>query len=279
MDFNQFFEIYQEITKECPFSNDPTETFYYNEQDKLDNNLLVQKCIEIDISGAFPSLCKYIFGADHPFVKKIFEFDNKFERNKFIAVQMTHNNNLIENGLKLLNSYCKIVSLGYVYNNFANVTIIEYKKDGCIFTGSLNYNKNDDFNNYIQTDMGIQFHIDLISQYLRFNKTSIFNYLNKPIEVKGKYKNCPKYLQETMLPKIFNGEFFKSQESQNGIKKIYSELYYQILYNGALRSDTNYYYKFNNKFIQSNGELNVTPANPKYVLFNFLFPIITLIKT
>jgi hypothetical protein len=278
LNFNQFFGIYKEITKECPFSNDPTETFYYNEQDHLKNNLLVNQCIELDISSAFPTICAYVFGKDSPFVKKIYEFDNKFERNKFIAIQLTHNNNLIKDGLKLLNSYCKIIILGYIYNNFSNITIIEYKKDGAVFTGTLNYNKNDEFNNFIEIQMGIIFHIDLINQYIRFNRTSIYNYLNKPLEIKGMYKDCPIYLKEIILPSIFNGEFFNNNELMTNLKKIYTELYYIILYNGELYQDINYYYKFKNKFMQPNSSLDIIQVNPKFILFNFLYPIITLIK-
>ena len=278
MNFDQFFNIYKDITSECPFNTNPQEIYFYNEQEHLKNNLLVNQCIEIDISGAFPSLCSYIFGENAPFVKKIFEFDNKFERNKFIAIQLTYNNNLIKDGLKLLNSYCKLIILGYIYNNFTNITIIEYKKDGAVFTGNLNYNKNEEFNEFIEKQMKIQFHIDLIKTYVRFNKTSIFNYLNKDLTIKGMYKDCPLYLQEILIS-VFNGEIFEDKETLTEIKKIYSELYYIILYNGALHNDINYYYKFNNKFMQLNGSLDITPTNPKYVLFNFLYPIITLIRS
>ena len=278
MNFDQFFNIYKDITSECPFNTNPQEIYFYNEQEHLKNNLLVNQCIELDISSAFPSLCLYIFGADHPFVKKIYEFDNKFDRNKFIAIQLTHNNNLIKDGLKLLNSYCKLIILGYIYNNFTNITIIEYKKDGAVFTGTLNYNKNDEFNNFIEKQMGIIFHIDLIKTYIRFNRTSVYNYLNKPTEIKGMYKNIPEYLNKIVLPKIFNGEIFNDKELLGEIKKIYCELYYRILYSGGLYADINYYYKFNNKFMQGNGTPDMTQANPKFVLFNFLYPIITLIR-
>lgn len=281
MNFDEFFKKYKQITVECPFNTDPGDTFYYSEQEHLKSNLLVQKCIELDISSAFPTICTYAFGKEHQFVQKIFSFEDKFERNKFIAISMTHNEQLINeiggNGLKILNSYCKIISLGYIYNNFADITIIEYKKDGAIFTGTLKYDKDDEFNSFIEKTIGIRFHIDLINNYIRFNKTSVFDYLNKGIIIKGNYKDCPDYLKDIILPSIFNGEFFNGELIET-VKKIYSPLYYQILYRGELYSEIGYYYKFKNRWIQPNGELNMNIAEPKYILYNFIYPIIAILK-
>jgi hypothetical protein len=142
----------------------------------------------------------------------------------------------------------------------------------------LNYAVNEEFNKFIENVIDIKFHIDLIRTYIRFNKTSVFDYLNKPIEIKGKYKSPPIYLIDNILPKVFNKEFFNDSQLQRNIKDIYTELYYEILYKGGLHKDVTEYYKFSNKFVQSNGELQVTPTNPKFILFHFLYPIITLTK-
>ena len=269
-----WLEYYNEITKDCPFSNDPSETFYYSEQEHLTTNLLARECIEMDIASAFPSLCKFIFGVNHPFVQQIFSFEDKFERNKFIAVNLTHKDYNLD--LKTLNSYCKFVILGYVYNNFNNINIIEYKKDGVIFTGNYNYdNVNIDFNNYIENDIGINFHIDKVELYIRFNKTSIFKYVNK-FSIKGKYKDPPKFLMNNILPAILAKDF--SVDILSEVKYHYNDLFYEVLSLAKLGQDTNHYYKFNNKFIQKNGDLSYNPASPRNILTYFLYPIIAILK-
>ena len=267
-------EFYKEITKDCPFNTDPTEIFYYAEQEHLNTNLLARNCIEIDIASAFPSLCKFIFGEHHPFVQKIYEFEDKFERNKFIAINLTHKDYNLD--LKTLNSWCKFIILGYVYNNFNNISILEYKKDGIIFNGSYKYeDANDEFNKYIEDLIGIKFHVDIVHLYIRFNKTSIFKYTDK-IVIKGKYKSPPKFITDYILPQILDKNF--SIELLSSIKYYYSDLFYELINNAKLGYELNEYYRFNNKFIQNNGDLTHLPSNPKNILMYFLYPIITLLR-
>jgi hypothetical protein len=273
MNINEFINVYKDITSECPFNTDPSDIFYYAEQEHLNSDLLAADCIEIDITAAFPTLCKYLFGETHPFVQKIFSFENKIERNKFIAINLTHNQNLSNtigvNGLKTLNSYCKLIVLGFLYNNFENINILEYKKDGVIFSGNVKY---DEFNNFIENIIGIQFHIDKVKTYLRFKKTSIFQYENK-ISVKGKYKDPPAFITEQIFPRIFNKDY-----DILFIKQYYNDLYFKLLLQGDQLLGIQHYYKFKTKFIHDTGDLNVLPSNPKNVLFHFLYPIITLLK-
>lgn len=269
-----YIKHYQEITKDCPFNTDPTEIFYYAEQKHLETNLLVRESIEIDIASAFPSLCKFLLGENHPFVQKIFEFTDKLERNKFISINLTHKDFNIN--LKNLNSWSKFIVLGYIYNNFNNVNIIEYKKDGALFTGNYKYDDaNKEFNDYIENVINIEFHIDKVDLYIRFNDTSIFKYGEK-ISVKGKYKNIPMFLSEKVLSSILNKDF--DIEVLTLVKYHYSDLYYEILTAANLGQELNYYYKFSKKFIQKDGSLDFSPANPKNIFIYFLYPIITMLR-
>jgi hypothetical protein len=269
-----YINHYREITKDCPFNTDPSETFFYAEQEHLDTNLLARQAIEIDIASAFPSLCKFLLGENHIFVQKIFEHEDKFERNKFIAINLTHKDYDIN--LKTLNAYCKFIILGYIYNNFDNVNIIEYKKDGALFTGTYKYDEaNKEFNEYIEETIGIEFHIDRVDLYIRFNKTSVFKYGDK-ISVKGKYKEPPLFLMEKILPTILNNDF--DVKVLELVKFHFSDLYYEILTAANLGQELSYYYKFNKKFIQRDGELEFTPANPKNILIHFLYPIMAMLR-
>jgi hypothetical protein len=269
----KWIDFYTEITKECSFNTDPSEIFYYAEQDHLDTNLLARNLIEIDIASAFPTLCKFIFGLEHPFVQKLFEFEDKLERNKFIAINLTHKDYNLN--LKDLNAWCKFIILGYIYNNFYNVNIVEYKKDGAIFTGVYKYDEsNSEFNNYIENEIGIEFHIDEVKSYIRFNRTSIFQYKEK-ISVKGKYKDPPIFIKES-LNSILSQDL--DLEFLNDIKKYYNDVFFEILKMGAVSQEMMYYYKFNNKYIQKNGDLSYEPSSPKNILIHFLYPIISMTR-
>jgi len=269
----KWINYYREITQECPFNTDPSETFYYAEQDHLDTNLLARNCIEIDIASAFPTLCKFIFGIEHPFVQQLLQIDNKLERNKFISINLTHKDYGLD--LKTLNAWSKFIILGYIYNNFSNVNIIEYKKDGALFTGLYKYDDvNSEFNEYIEKEIAINFHIDKVISYIRLNKTSLFHY-NERIDVKGRYKDPPKYIQQ-ILPTIFEKDF--DHDLLNDIKLYYSDLYFEILKKGHLTQDLAFYYKFNNKFIQKDGNLGHSPSSPKNILIYFIYPIMSMLR-
>jgi len=262
----KWLDFYQEITKTCPFNTSPSESFYYTEQDHLETDLLVRNCIEIDISSAFPSLCKFLFGENHPLVQKIFSFDNKFERNKFIAISLTHQNYNIN--LKALNSWCKFIILGYIYNNFTNVNIIEYKKDGALFTGIYKYDEaSNEFNSYIEDEINIKFHIEKVSLYVRFNKTSIFQYNNK-VSVKGKYKEPPEFIKDLI----------NNNSEMNNIKLYYSDFFCELLKLSNLTQEIQYYYKFNGKFIQRDGSLSFELSSPKNILIYFIYPLLSIIQ-
>jgi len=269
----KWLTYYREITQDCPFNTDPTEIFYYAEQDHLDTNLLVRNCIEIDIASAFPTLCKFIFGVNHPFVQQLLQIDNKLERNKFISINLTHNDYGLD--LKTLNAWSKFIILGYIYNNFSNINIIEYKKDGVLFTGIYKYDDiNSEFNEYIENEISINFHIDKVISYMRLNKTSIIQY-DDHISIKGRYKDPPEYIQR-ILPTIFEKEF--PHELLNDIKLYYSDLYFEVLKKGHLVQDLLFYYKFNNKFIQKDGDLNHLPSSPKNILIYFIYPIMSMLR-
>jgi hypothetical protein len=174
--------------------------------------------------------------------------------------------------------YSKMFCLGKIYNEYGNINILEYKKDGAIFSGNmLDVSNSTNFTNYLRNN-NVLFHIEKIKNYMRFNKTSIYQYLNGNIEIKGQLKNPPLYISKTLLPSIFSGEGSTLLDLNN----IYSRSYMEILKKSGNFEKYKQYYVFDNsKVINQNGTLekSILAANPKWILRYFVYPVLSLIRS
>lgn len=273
-----FLEEYTKLTEKCAISKLGEKfTFYY--ADNNDVQVLARDCIELDIRSAFPTICKLMFGEDHAFVKKIFEIDNKFERNKFIAITLTAQSKIDNREyLKELNNYCKLIIFGKAFNNYNNISILEFKKDGLLFNGESIESQYGKVEETLE-EKGITFNRMFVRMYLRFNKTSIYQYDNDTV-VKGKFKDCPQFLHDEVFPSLFK------EGNINNIKKIkqvYSKKFFEILKHNHLIDKIRYYYGFSNNQFLVEGSTEFTKSinniNPNQVLIQFLYPIISLIKS
>jgi hypothetical protein len=274
-----FNDEYAKLTDTCKISK-LTEIFSFYYADTNDVQVLARECIELDIRSAFPTICRLMFGEDHAFVKKIFEIDNKFERNKFIAITLKKQGEIDNRKyLEELNSYCKLIIFGKVYNNYDNVEILEYKKDGLLFNGELrdvpHFKSVEDYLEKGQITFGKMF----VRMYIRFNKTSIYQYDNNT-EIKGKFKECPLFIYEEVLPILLREEKLDG----NKIKKIYTKEFFEILKQNTIMSKIKYYYGFGSEttqFLDLTGKLtkSVNQIDPNQVLIKFLYPIISLLRS
>jgi hypothetical protein len=277
-----FLDEYSQLTSKCPISK-LGEIFSYYYADINDVHILARDCIELDIRSAFPTICKIMFGEDNAFVKKIFSIEDKFERNKFIAIKLkakqereNHHTKYIED----LNNYCKQFTFGKVYNNYNDVNILEYKKDSLLFNGETSdpiFQSVEDCLN----DNNVEFRETKIDSYIRFEKTSI--YVNsKNIIVKGKFKDCPEFIIDEVLPELLINNNLYNFNNLNKIKTKYSNKYFEILKQNNLINKIKYYYSFgDNQFLDSNGKFtkSIRDIDPNQILIKFLYPIISLLRS
>lgn len=278
-------QAYSDLTTKCSI-NKLGENINYYQSDDLSSNILVRNCIEIDMISAFPNICRYLFFTIDPnFVIQLTEITDKLKRNIFLTNYLKDKGNKEgRNYLIELNNYAKMLTLGYIYNNYDNVNILEFKKDGALFVGELIHPKNPKFNKFTK-DYGFNFHLTAVKLYLRFNKTSIYKYPEKHI-VKGKYKDPPKFIQDHVLDILIDQEDIYSQKLIN-IAKIYSLSYYKILRYSELYEDIRNNYAFaGNKYITTQNKLeqisiihkNLDAIHPFLVLNQFIYPIISLFR-
>ena len=277
-----FLDEYNLLTSKCPISK-LGEIFSYYYADINDVHILARDCIELDIRSAFPTICKIMFGEDNAFVKRIFSIEDKFERNKFIAIKLKAKQERENNKTKYieeLNNYCKQFTFGKVYNNYNDVNILEYKKDSLLFNGEI---RDSPIFQYIEeciNDNNVEFRESKVNIYIRFEKTSIYNYDNE-IVVKGKFKDCPQFILEEVLPNVLlNGEVYNFN-FLNKVKTKYSEKYFEILKQNNLINKIKYYFSFNGQFLDKDGKFtkNINEICPSMVLIKFLYPIISLLRS
>jgi hypothetical protein len=275
---NTLYSIYSQLTKNCEICKIGDHVVYYK-QKEINNPLACKNLIDLDIKSAFPTLCGVLFGKNSTFVKNIENKQTKLEKNIFISNTLkdlekeTGDNYLIQ-----LNYLSKMIILGYIFNKYEEIDIIEYKKDGVLFSGNEVDEKNLDFNFFLEEN-NIQFKKKEILKYLRFDNTSFYLDEKKEMDVKGKYKEPPIHLNDSIL-KILNyetdNEFFKD------LKKIYSKEYYTILFKTNSFSEIKYYYGFSkgNKFL--NNELKFENLNfninPRIILIQIIYPIVNLLR-
>lgn len=272
---------YISITENCPIGElGAPFTFYY--ADKANSNILANNVIEIDIVKAGPTMCRILFG-NTPFVQKLFEIEDKKERSKMISTTIKEwDEKYNTNYTTELNILNKISVIGYVYALFEDIHILEYVKDGIIFSGiKTKPNKlKKDFVNCLQS-CSVDFHEDNIKTYMRFNKTTIIKYKND-LKIKGIYNSAPEFICD-IINKLCNGEIYNN-ELLFKIKHIYSNKFYQVLKESNLVDLINYYYSFTNssspKYLDFDNSFigSRYKINPKNYLFNIVYPILTLLR-
>jgi hypothetical protein len=270
---------YSSITAECDINKlGPPFTFYLSDNSK--SNVYCKNLVYVDLKSAYPSISKIYFGKDSDFVKEIESKPNKFEKNKFIATTLksasdTHENNyLIE-----YNIICKLITLGYIYTKFKEITIIEFIKDGAIIKyGYINSNLDQNqkqFLNFIN-DYGLIFHEDNIDSYIRINKTTILK-SNTGLKLKGKYKNAPEYIVH-IIDMFLNGNIYDTS-LLNSIKYVYDDTFSKIIILSRMIDEINSFYSFNETFLNSFGDLsNLQSFNSKAYLIYILYPVLSLLR-
>ena len=281
---NKIIPLYSKITKYCKINN-LGPPFAYFEADSINSHVYTTNLIELDVSAAFPNICRFYFGKDHPFVKKIFSIENKRKRNIFISITLTEQSKIDKkNYLQELNLWCKILILGYTYALYDDVNILEYKKDGLLFKGNQKINLTDEGSEFLSflENGKIQFHNTLILQYARFHQTSLYD-INKKLTVKGYYKDFPKYFKQQVIKLFINGRIYDNELLYN-IKEKYSYVYSQILIKSNLNELFNDTYAFiknsEPRYITISGKLvkNKSILNAKTYLTYIIYPLLSLLK-
>lgn len=279
------FRTYSILTKDCPINKIGEDINYY-QSDKLGSNLLVRNCIELDMDGAFPNICRYLFAESDPqFIENLNQITVKKERNIFLTNYLK-NKSPNRNYLIELTNYAKIFTLGHIYNNYNNVDILEFKKDGALFTGEQTNPKNEQWDKFNQIN-NFSYHQENIAFYCRYLKTSIYaKKETNEINVKGVYKNPPKFIEQNLLPKlIINNDIFANDLIS--LTSIYSKKFLNILHLSNLYEDIKYYYAFNeNKYLSSQLRLETIVFGPKIIeivepfltLKQFIYPLLSLLR-
>lgn len=277
----QLIELYMELTKECPINQlGPPYTFRYADETKA--NILATDVMDVDVKSAFPTICKILFGEDHPFVQNIFKMDDKLERNIYIATTLKQQSE--KDGVPYLNElnlWSKILVLAYVYSHFNNISILEFVKDGTVIKAEKNGNISkpgkalDEFIKKYE----IVFHKRKIDFYARVNKTSVIKYKDGKLKLKGNYNSPPQFVSD-VLTEIFDGKTY-DKKLLRMVKKVYDPVYYKILYKSGLREDIKTYYEFQDgRFLTSNGKMtnSFSEIEPTMYLTEIIYPVLSLIR-
>ena len=278
---NKIVELFINLTKgESIATIGPPFSYYYS--DITNNDIIIENCYNIDIRSAFPTICKLLFGINHPFVQKIYLKTDKKERNIFISTTLKEydrkNNYNFLSDITLLS---KLLIFCYAFTYYNNISILEYVKDGMYIAGNKNNTYNSDQLEFINItkEYDIQYHDDLIPLYLRFNKTSLYYKEDKQIIIKGKYKGLPQGIFD-IINKFIDGHIYNIKLLKI-IQEHYSELMFNIIYNGRISEYLKYLYEFENKkYLNDEGEFisNISEINPKSYLFNIIYPILNLFR-
>jgi hypothetical protein len=265
------------------------DKYVYYYADTLPNNSCVlfhgDNLFMVDIKSAFPTICKFLYGKDHWFVKEFESKESKLEKNKYICVTLANNKD--DKSLKYkisdLNEWCKKLIFGYVNAMFENVFILEYKKDGILFIS-------DEYKQYI-SDMdkrildfieknNVEFHVEKYKLYLRYNKTSIYVGQNDELIIKGMYHDFPPHILNIIKTLLIQYDYTKLNNLLSEIDLKYGYKYYNVLLHSGLFDYINNLYKFgNNCYLDSKGNFtkSISEINPKIYKYKILYPIINVI--
>lgn len=248
------------------------EIFNYYYADDLNSKILTRKLIKVDIKSAFPTICELIFGSNDPFIQKLKLIENKLEKNIFISntlKNITDKNYLLE-----LNNYSKMIVFNYVFNNYENVTVFEYQKDGVLFTGDELRSRNKTLTDILTSTF--IFHIDTIDLYIRFGKSSYY-YANNELDVKGALKNPPTYVSNK-IKEIIKDPYINLNE----ILEIYTDKRFLIYKSLNLIPELTKYFKFNDLYyLDKYGAKKTSSVDcyPRSILKFCLFPILSMLRT
>lgn len=269
--FQKIFDIYTSVdvpAEKQEIYNLNKITYY--EADTKNKSISSNTTIyEVDLKSAFPSICTLMFGPESDFVKKMNSFDDKLEKNKFIAISLKETEYL-----KQLNLISKMVITSSVIANDPESVILELKKDGILYMG-----KEFNFNNEIikeYTNMGFTIHLNIYKKYIRYMKTSYFLDEDSNLIIKGIFKDRPKFLNDKTIS-ILNGDEIDMDE----LHKYYSKLYWKIIQRNSLYELFNKFYncdgnKILNKYLQYQqiktfNDCNILPRN---YLKLFIYPLL-----
>jgi len=283
-----FFDTLLQLYSNINFPNQYTElskidraiSWYYGDSteqyvtlSKTKNNNI----IEIDISQAFPTICRCIFKPDDDFIINMNKIQDKKTRNIFISTSLVNTEYL-----RILNIICKMIIMGVLFE-FEDVILMELKKDGAIISCNdetlvklLNIHKSQS-NKFSKMLIENNFHFHFIEydKYIRSNRTSYF-WSDNELKIKGMFKHVPKKLmeiQKNILEEV-------SVDYQKLIH-IYSERYFKIVtINNLTQILKDYYLCNNNRYLTDTNKYMVKTdmINPRNYIKTFLFPIILSTK-
>lgn len=249
--------------------------------DKQNQFIIVNKpnIIDIDITSAFPTIIKCMFGKDDPFVIDMFSKQTKKEKNIFIAISLKNTEYL-----RRINMICKMIIYGIIKENSKEHLLLELKKDGILIQcDNLNFDKlnfaingeeyyKNSLTEYVLSK-GFNFHITDYQSYIRCNRTSFFMKDNK-LKIKGKYKYLPNGLINDLKNYLLDEDINLKE-----LKRIYSKTFFNVIKFNYLKDIIDeYYICSNNKILDSDNKyVNYTytlDVNPSLYLKNFVYPII-----
>jgi len=221
------------------------------------------KILDVDITGCFPTVCKYLFSEENPeFVSKIEALDVKLERNILISNTLKGTNYL-----KILNIISKMVILGFIFDrqDSDKVSLLEFEKDGClIFSSDTSYSNcienlefDSPFLDFVQKNQ-FKFHTKEYDYYIRCNNTSWFwSDRDSSLKIKGIYKHTPPKIIE-FYRDLFSGKKTNLQD----LLKFYQKERFKLIQKNHLDEILQDYY-----FCDQNKRI-LTPAG-KYELYTF----------
>ena len=235
-----------------------------------------EKLLDVDITGCFPTICKYLFSEENPdFVSNIEALADKRKKNIYIA------NTLKTTGyLKTLNIISKMVILGFIFDrqDSDNTSLLEFEKDGCLVITSDNIKLCEavsPFQEFVK-QIGFKFHVKTYDYYIRCNNTSWYwDEKNQNLRVKGINKHVPPKIYK-FYEDLFKGISVNIKE----FAKIYSDVYFKFIKNNNLTDvfKDYYYCGEDNKILNITGKYEKyhwknSQINPRIYLYNFIYPV------
>jgi len=280
MILNDLIPLYVELVKDTGELGTLGDKYVYQLADTTKSSILSTNAIEVDIKSAFPTICRLMYGEDNSFVQQIFKIESKFERNKFISIQLTEQSK--KDGISYLqdlNFWSKVLVLGYLYAKYEDIVIIQYIKDGVVFNGNIKGNPCDNsnsFNKYV-VDNDVTFHEKHLDSFIRFNRTTVIK-LGDKLSVKGIFKDPPQYINDIVIPSIMSGNIYDYKHLED-VKLKYSYKYYMILREAPLTEELTYYYRSNDQYLNEIGKpCGVMDLDPRAYLRYIVYPILSLYR-
>lgn len=240
-----------------------------------------QFILEIDISGAYPSLCHACFPDRKEFLEQLDSIDNKLKKNIFLTNILKKNEDVLSSFARM----CKAIIFGIVIDELqGDFELLEIKKDSCLLICNnkqkeilMNLeNSNNEFSRFI-LNHNFKFHVETYKFYMRHSKTSFFLKQNNIWKLKGNYQLIPEKLKEYML-NIVEGDNKDIEE----LKKIYSISYFKIIKLFSLNKLLEKFYICDKKVLGVTGKYEKfnfkTQVDPNLYLKLFINPILIVLS-